>query len=294
MASVDSNLNDFFNNLGFSGNVTGSEAYHGQTAGYYTGGSLFVRNGVRNTQLASLQLPSFRGGCGGIDLFTGGFSYVNSTQLIQALKNIANNATSYAFMLAIETVSPLIAEQMKNLQEIANTINQTNINSCETGASLVGALWPKTDVAQKEVCASIGTSNNLFADWAAARQGCGAGGGRTSILAQGKQDPRFKEMIFDNGNLAWRVIQKNDFLAKDPELAELFMSLSGSIILRKLGNDDNATNEMVPIPSLAAHSNLLKALMRGGQATKYRCNDTRPDACLYVTQNILKLAPNML
>lgn len=292
-ASVDNDLNSFFNNLGFSGNVTGSEAYQGQSAGYYTGGSLFLRNGVRNTQLASVQLPSFRGGCGGIDLFTGGFSYIKGPQLIQALKNVANNATSYAFMLAIETVSPLIAEQMKNLQEIANKINDANINSCETGASLVGALWPKTDIAQKQVCAAVGTSNNIFSDWAEARQGCGAGGERSSTLAKGKNDPKFKDLILDNGNIAWQAINKNDFLAKDTELAELFMSLSGTIIIKKNGNDDNASNQIITRPSLATNSNLLKALMHGepSKATIYSCDDTKADACLNVAQKTITIKP---
>lgn len=283
-ASIDSDLNSFFDSLGYSSNVTAPQAYDGQRAGYYTGGSLFARNQVRNTQLAAVQMPSFRGGCGGIDLYTGGFSFVNSEELIDAMKNIANNATSYAFMLAIETVSPLIGEQMKNLQSIANTVNNANINSCEAAASLVGGAWPKTDIAQKQVCESIGTSNNLFSDWAAARQGCGAAGQRSQVLANGKHDPRFKDMIVEDGNIAWRALLKNDFLANDPQLAELFMSLSGSIIIRKNGINDDATHETVPLASLANHKDLLKALMYGDEALMYQCDDKSIDGCLHPTQ----------
>jgi conjugative transfer pilus assembly protein TraH len=267
--------------------VTGAQAYQGQSAGYYTGGSLFERNTVRNTSITNIQLPSVRAGCGGIDLFTGGFSYINSEQLVQAMKNVANNATSYAFMLAIETVSPLIAEQMKSLQDLANRINQTNINSCEMGASLVGGLWPKTDIAQKQVCESVGTSNNLFSDWAAARQGCGASGERSSTLARGKTDPRFKDMIFDNGNIAWQALQRNDFLAKDVQLSELFMSLSGTLILHKTTADDSGNSQLSYLPSLSHNNQLLKTLLQGGQASIYHCTDNGSKGCTEVTQQTI-------
>ncbi|MDX7421404.1 conjugal transfer protein TraH, partial [Klebsiella pneumoniae] len=37
LASVDSDLNTFFNKLGFEGNATGAAAWQGQAAGYVTG-----------------------------------------------------------------------------------------------------------------------------------------------------------------------------------------------------------------------------------------------------------------
>ena len=93
--SIGSDLNHFFNNMGFSNNVTAPNAYQGQGAGYYSGGSLFARDSVRDVQIASIDLPSFRSGCGGIDLFTGGFSFVNSQQLVNAMQNIINNSIGY-------------------------------------------------------------------------------------------------------------------------------------------------------------------------------------------------------
>ena len=83
-ASVNSDLNNFFNDLGFSDNTTAPNAYAGQEAGYYSGGSLFARDSVRDVQIAQVQLPSFRSGCGGIDLFTGGFSFIDSKQLLES------------------------------------------------------------------------------------------------------------------------------------------------------------------------------------------------------------------
>lgn len=57
-ADVNSDLNGFFGSLGYSGNVTQAQAWQGQAAGYFTGGSVYLRNPVKNVQLISMQVPS--------------------------------------------------------------------------------------------------------------------------------------------------------------------------------------------------------------------------------------------
>ena len=273
-ASVSSDLGSFFNNLGFATNATDPSAYQGQQAGYYTGGSLFARNTVRDYQFVSVQLPSVRAGCGGIDLYTGGFSFINSQNLINAMENVANNAAAYAFMLGIETVSPMIENQMQTMQSFANFINQGNINSCQAAASMVGAVWPKTDAAEQQVCQSVGISQGLFSDYTAARMGCGDGGVRTSTLNNAKNNSQYKDMVMQNTNIAWQATQKNNFLSADDELAELFMSLSGTIIIQS-GATDSDPNQFGVIPSLAGNQQLIKAIMYGGEATIYKCDATK-------------------
>ena len=277
-ADVGSDLNQYFNHLGFSSNVTAPHAYQGQQAGYYTGGSLFARDRVRDVQIAQIDLPNFRSGCGGIDLYTGGFSFVNSQQLVSAFKSILSNATGYAFNLALESQMPEVANAMKYLHNLQTNINSLNMNSCETAAGLVGSVWPKTHAAQQQVCQDIGTSKGLFTDYAAARQGCGAEGQMTSVLNSASGP--YKNLALKNGNLAWKALQQNGFLQRDPQLAEFFMSLSGTIIIHNPGNNDNANQQFKILASLASDQQLLKALLHGGQAKIYRCDDTSEDGCL--------------
>ena len=287
-ASVNSDLSSYFDDLGFQSNVTNPSAYNGQTAGYYSGGGVFTRDAVRDVQIAQIDLPSYRAGCGGIDMFTGGFSFVNSDQLVSVSKNIMNNAVGYAFNLAMETATPEIANTMKYIQDVANKVNQASMNSCETAAGLVGSVWPRTQQAQKDVCASIGTGQGIFDDWASARQGCGAGGQASSTMAGA--NGAFKNLVLDNGNLAWKAIQQNSFLQKDTELAELFLSLSGSVILRKNGTNDDASNTFTLLPSLATNDSLLKGLLHGGQVSIYKCDTTDIDGCLNPTVTQLTIS----
>ena len=52
-ADVGSDMNNFFNGMGYNSNVTSPGVYEGQAAGYYTGGRIFIRSPSRNYQLAS-------------------------------------------------------------------------------------------------------------------------------------------------------------------------------------------------------------------------------------------------
>ncbi|HIC7360036.1 TPA: conjugal transfer protein TraH, partial [Legionella pneumophila] len=81
-ASASTDLNHFFNNLGYSANVTGSHSYESQAAGFASLGSVYARNQVRSIQIAHVDVPGFRSGCGGIDIFAGGFSFIKSEQIV--------------------------------------------------------------------------------------------------------------------------------------------------------------------------------------------------------------------
>lgn len=267
-ASVNDDLKSYFNQLGYAANVTAPHAYDGQRAGYYTGGSLFARNQVRDVQIAHIDLPTYRSGCGGIDIYTGGISIINKEEFVNALRNILSSGGSYAMTLALEEMSPLIANVMKYWQQAANFINHANLNSCETAEALVGGLWPNTRAAQQRVCQDIGTGTGYFNDWAQARQGCGIGNKSQEVLARGKSDPRYKDMVLDQGNLAWQAIQKNSFLKSNIELSELFMSLSGTIIIKDQGKSIAAT------PSGIGDKKLLKVLLYGGDARILYCTDS--------------------
>lgn len=143
-ADVNSEINRFWNNLGTTSIFTGPTAFQGQAAGYYTGGSLRARSGSRVAQ------P------GGIDIFSGSLSIISMDELTQLSSVIVRNAIGFAFNLALETLSPVLAETMKDLRAKMQAINQANINSCEAAEALVMGAWPQTQRASQAVCARLG------------------------------------------------------------------------------------------------------------------------------------------
>jgi conjugative transfer pilus assembly protein TraH len=282
-ADVNRDLTQFFNKVGGASNISRAGAYPDQTAGYYTGGNLFARNQVHSSQLATIQLPDFRAGCGGIDMFMGAFSHISSARLIEALKAIGSNLGSYALLLAIETMSPQVKNLLTELNDLTQKINQSNINSCEIAATTLGSVWPKSDASKRHLCKIIGTDKKYggFSDYSASRQECGAGNRVQEMGQVAEADPRFKSMLGTEFNLAWKAIQENAFLRGDRKLAEFFMSLSGTIISTK-GKDGIYTIQARP--SLADKNALLSALLHGGTVTIYRCAD-KGDKCLDMQLN---------
>jgi conjugative transfer pilus assembly protein TraH len=292
-ADVNGDLNSFFDGLGMATNVTAPHAYQGQQAGYYSGGSIFSRNAVRNVQLVQVDLPSFRAGCGGIDLFAGGLSFVNNDELVKTMRNIMNSAKGYGMLLALEEVTPQIANGMKYIQDMANKVNQMNINSCETAEGLVGGAWPKTRAAQQQVCQDVGNSTGMFTDWAESRQGCtsdGLANNFDSTMRAGAANPQYKNLVLDNGNIAWKALQANNLVNGDQQFAELLMSLSGSIIIQKNGGGKNSTTSFKNLESLATNSSLLKAILYGDKATFYKCDETVQ--CLNPTKQTIQISQN--
>jgi conjugative transfer pilus assembly protein TraH len=284
-ASVDGDLKYYFNQLGAAVNLTAPHAYEGQRAGYFTGGSLFARNQVRNIQIAHIDLPTYRSGCGGIDFYTGGISIINKEEFVNALQNILSSGGSYAMTLALEEMSPLIANVMKYWQQAANFINQANLNSCETAEALVGGLWPNTRAAHQRVCEDVGTGTGYFKDWAQARQGCGFENKNQEVASRGKADARYKDIVIDQGNLAWQAISKNNFLRSDTELSYLFMTLSGTIVIKNQGKSIVAT------PSGIKDKKLLKALLYGGDAEILYCTDSlEANGCLELGRKTIFIA----
>ena len=276
-ADMQTNLEQAFQTLGMGHNVTEWGGYQDQTGGFYTGGSVFARSKVNNADLFSLQMPHYRAGCGGIDLFLGGFSYINTHQFIQLLRNIGSNASGYAFNLALATVTPQIKSVLDGLLAKVQEMTNQSINSCEAAATLVGGAWPQSDASSQLLCNAMGKDLGFATDWAQSRQKCGAELKREEINNRKGEKPEFKDVLGDEFNIAWKAIQKNGFLKSDSQLAEFFMTLSGTIVSHRKGG----RIETVVLPSKSADPELISGMIRGNTEVEiYKCDDVSEDKCL--------------
>ena len=279
---MQQNLEKAFSVLGMADNITKGGAYQDQSGGYYTGGSIFARSKANNAEIFSLQMPHARAGCGGIDLFMGGISFINVREFTQLLRNIGSNASGYAFNLALATVTPLIKSVLDDLSARVHNMTSQNINSCEAAATLVGAAWPQSDLSSQHLCNAIGNSYGMVSDWVQSRQKCGAKGERDATNDQKNSAPGFQDMLGDEFNIAWKAIKKNAFLGADHDLAEFFMTLSGTIVSQRLKQRGGTPHLHVRYyPSQSSDSDLMVALIEGKKPAQiYRCDNHEPDKCL--------------
>tara|TARA_B100000378_G_scaffold175380_1_gene141477 strand:- start:2033 stop:3496 length:1464 start_codon:yes stop_codon:yes gene_type:complete len=230
-ADVAGQMNSFFNDTGGAANVTGPSAFQGQSAGYYSMGNVWTRFPQKSVSPFNLQLPNARAGCGGIDLFSGSFSFINASEIVAMLKATANNALGFAFKLAIDSVSPEIGKVMDEFSQKAQLLNQMNISSCETAQALVGGIWPQMDTTRSTICEAIGNSQGVFSDWAASRQGCNNGNQRDGTIAGNSDESMKDQLVGEPHNYTWEALKKAErFGAFDQAFSEYIMTLVGTVI----------------------------------------------------------------
>lgn len=244
MASIQTQMQGWFNEMGAYGNVTGAQVISGQTGTVYTGGSMYMRTPIRNYQMASIAPPSIRAGCGGIDLFAGSFSFINSEQLTALLRNIANNAVGYAFMMAVKSVSPDLADLLQYLQDQASKINNMNMNSCQMAEGIVTATLGPMLSDKKEQANAQGTGSLLSNLWPDSFQSFDSWRQDKASKKQARQqaanaDANLKEVL-EPGNVVWKALQKTD---TPDELKELMMSMVGTIIIIPPGATGNENGD---------------------------------------------------
>lgn len=280
-ANVGSELNSFFDDMGAAANATGPVAYQGQSAGYYSGGNIWTRFPQKNVNPVNLQLPGVKAGCGGIDVFSGSFSFINTDEIVAMLKATANNALGFAFQLAIKSISPQIASTIEEMAQKVQQMNQFNMNSCEVAQNLVGGLWGKSDRMSSEICKSVGNSQGLFSDWAKSRHECGTGGQRASTIAA-NSDPDIPAQSY---NFTWEML-KQSYPSFSTEFREYLMTFVGTVIFYQDGDASGKRGFQFVGQGDRA---LLTALLDGTSSVTMLNCDTN-DKCLNPTTQAMSIS----
>lgn len=291
-ASLDSDLGEFFDNLGFTTNVTSPSAYQNQAAGYYSGGSLYARTPVRTIQPVSIQLPRISAGCNGADIFLGGFSFISADELVQSFKNIGSNAAGFAFKLGIKTLTPSVDEVITTLQDFANKVNTFSQSSCQAAKFLVNRAYAATIGSDQEGCINDLVDKGTASDAVEARNMCKQQGvaDATNADTETNGTEQEKKDLWYQYNLTWRVLGDVFPFSFDPQLSRTLMSSVGSLIKRRNGN----ATEVIPVPPLESFSKVWPVLARGGRIAQYSCldNEDRLSGCLNLGVEAVDIDPS--
>jgi conjugative transfer pilus assembly protein TraH len=131
-ADIQDGLDDMFM-------VTGQEpaVYESQRRGGVTMGTFRVRSPINSINLVNLTAPEIRAGCGGIDLYGGSFTFINTDQFRQILRQIGANALGYAFKLALATMCQECDKILTGLQDMMNQFTRMNVDSCRWAQGMV-------------------------------------------------------------------------------------------------------------------------------------------------------------
>ena len=278
----DNGMQQLFDDMGAFGNVTGPGAYRAQRMNVVTGGNLFMRTPQRNYNPGSFTLPSLKMGCGGIDLYAGSFSFISKSELVSMMKNIGSSAVSYAFKLALDSISPQINKTLTELQQTAQDLNAMNINSCEAGEAVargVAGDWQRSAQYFAKVTAPV---TGLFTDHSEAREAVQGDNAKVNAAISAVTDPATREQV-QPGNIAWRALSR--LAGLDVDDRKILMALSGTTII-----SSDQTSTVAPLYK-EPKAITIQQFIRGNQNGKlpvYGCVDsTTPEGCLVLSDDEL-------
>ena len=254
--------------------------------GVVAGPSVVIRNQRVRTDIINFQPPRFDGGCGGIDIFTGSFSFISHQQFIHLMQSIAAGAQGFAFKLALSVMCPSCHQIITNLEKTIRDINRLAGDSCrvaqklvDTAGDMLGASGLKQQMEDGPIgqaAKAIGSTVDSFDTFLNK-----VDGGTATGRMRGYQ---IEDLI---GNVAWKVLKNNGFVSlalnsNDDELSEALMSVTGTVVGVKASDDMQTMPQLTPFPALIS----FKDIMEGGNSInslkKYSCDDTAK--CLYPTQ----------
>ncbi|MDY7574451.1 conjugal transfer protein TraH [Actimicrobium sp. CCI2.3] len=241
--NLQSEVDKMLNNLGTIDNITAPGAFRGQTYNTYTGGNLFIRAPNKVYQLATIDFPFAKAGCGGIDAFGGSFSHVSAAEFKNILKNITAALPGVAFQLALSSVSPLLGQKVEWIKSLETFINNARINSCETAQALVRGGANASGLDAFSSCVRVALQLGLESDEDAARRRCNPAQ-QNNVLNAGRSsgDASARAMAPFVGNLTWEALKRST--AFDPQEAEIIMSMVGTVIVLP---DDRTPRTVPPV-----------------------------------------------
>ncbi len=272
---------------GTMSNVNKAEIVKDQQGGYMTGGSVILR-GPRPQTLQPLvvQTPKFAyDACtGSADFRFGGLSYISGKEFTEFFKKLGTATGAYAVKMFIKSACPQCEDIMSYLETISRDINGLMMDQCSASQAIAGGIFNTLTAGNQQKCMMQGNIHNTNKDMYEATDQCKTNPDRHG--SKGEED-ELKSLLGNEFNLVWKALGKDPKNAVD--FKELIMSISGTIIGRKVDGSFHFTNK----PSLVLSNDLLERYIgvnKGSSKVKlYSCDNK--EKCLSPQEKEITLQP---
>ncbi|NVM20469.1 MAG: conjugal transfer protein TraH [Desulfobacterales bacterium] len=198
--------------------VTGPDNFETQKRNYATFGNMSARWSTHADPLVSISKPRFTAGCGGIDAYLGGFSFMQFDYLVQKLQRIMGPAAAaFAFDIALNTLCEPCANSIKAFEAIVDRLNQLQLDDCKAGKVVATTILDGATDSQQissertQAWTDFAQSTGAVELWQAMKESAGdktpenakdaAGGGITSDNLIAQCPALMKQAFFTDGSL---------------------------------------------------------------------------------------------
>jgi len=201
---------------------SGPNYYQGQQRGYFSGGSFSARWPVKKDYLLTVQPPRIKAGCGGIDVFSGGISFMNFNYLVQKLERILQGAPAVAFDLALNVLCEPCSKAIKSMESISDQLNHMSLDECKASKAVAAYTLDKTGVSDLFSDTNEYESGGELSDWYSDYEITGG-------LSDSYQS--VKQSITSSSGTSVDNASPDDLVAGCPqEVTALFYSVQGSML----------------------------------------------------------------
>jgi len=130
-------IDDWMNQKTYSG-----PQYYDSTNRFYgTFGQASARWNNSSEYMMGVTKPSWNKGCGGIDLFLGGFHFMKFDLLVDKFQQMMGPAAAaFAFDIALNALSAQSSNTIKTLSGIVDRLNQLQFDDCETADTVTAIM----------------------------------------------------------------------------------------------------------------------------------------------------------
>jgi len=257
-------------------NLSQPSVHMTQTRGVISAGQFTLKNRIYNENLVHIAAPSWKAGCGGIDLFAGSFSFISGDQIVQLMRGVASNAAGYAFQVALDNVCPDCSKWINAFQNAVQKMNDLMANSCQLAQGLVNdtaeAMGFKAGNDMRLTTIAKGFKDDIFQSFSE----IGGIGASTETTASSKKgSPEYDKYV---GNIVWKQLKYHNVsnwfgASSDWQLLETLMSITGTVITHESSPDENGSDKN-DFTIIQGNKVTMRDFVEGGSVKIYNCQDT--------------------
>lgn len=234
----------------------GPSSLNTQQRGYYNAGSFSGRWRMTNDYLLTVQPPRIQAGCGGIDLFGGAMSYLDTEYLVEKFQRIIQAAPAFAFELAMQEYCKPCSSAMQTMEQITDYLNSIQVNDCrmskQVAALAVAGDTSVFDGMREKAAQGKGILDGVLKNTQDFNDQTAAGNGASPVSQSDAMSecPTIFKTVFTNGSVVGNAAELLDL----DEYADLARGLVGDVNIGY--SDATRTWIVMPVESCAGNDQI--------------------------------------
>lgn len=231
---ADKWVDDWFDSATYSGSSTFST----QNRNFMSGGSFSVRSQVKTDYPVTISMPKVSAGCGGIDGFMGGFSFLDADYLVDKTQRMMQAAPYIAVDMALKTMSKEFSDSTKAAEDVINALNSIQLNECSSMKPVVTAAIDQNPEAMKAALGEIVNAKQVRDStarlWQETTENLADNDNNAPVDISSEMEgcPSDVKEIFAGGSVIEKVANRSSM----GDHADLMRGFFGDVVIKKTNN----------------------------------------------------------